>query len=185
MGAVAARGDFIEVEGRGRCFASIDEPRAVGSVAVKRAPHSVCMRGTRGRAATSPRVRGVSQSYARRSLCSGECGNAIRLFRPLGGQIREIANLFPDIAGFTALARSLDTSKVAALFSSYLEAITEIAFAHGISLCSKLAHPMARTNFPVLAPWRTIVDRAQRIGGLLGFHRSTKCSARRIGGRNR
>ena len=47
-----------------------------------------------------------------------------------GGQRREIATLFTDIAGFTPLVESLDTSELASLLSGYLEGMTEIVFAH-------------------------------------------------------
>jgi adenylate cyclase len=47
-----------------------------------------------------------------------------------GGERREIATLFTDIAGFTPLVESLDTSQLAKLLSGYLEGMTEIVFAH-------------------------------------------------------
>jgi len=47
-----------------------------------------------------------------------------------GGERREIATLFTDIAGFTPLVESLDPRQLASLLSGYLEAMTEIVFAH-------------------------------------------------------
>ena len=47
-----------------------------------------------------------------------------------GGERREIATLFTDIAGFTPLVESLDPRQLASLLSGYLEGMTEIVFAH-------------------------------------------------------
>ena len=47
-----------------------------------------------------------------------------------GGERREIATLFTDIAGFTPLVESLDPKQLASLLSGYFENMTEIVFAH-------------------------------------------------------
>jgi adenylate cyclase len=47
-----------------------------------------------------------------------------------GGERREIATLFTDIAGFTPLVESLDPRELASLLSGYFECMTEIVFAH-------------------------------------------------------
>jgi adenylate cyclase len=47
-----------------------------------------------------------------------------------GGERREIATLFTDIAGFTPLVESLDPRELACLLSGYLEGMTEIVFTH-------------------------------------------------------
>src|SRR5271155_3699985 len=47
-----------------------------------------------------------------------------------GGERREIATLFTDIAGFTPLVESLDPKELTSLLSGYLEGMTEIVFAH-------------------------------------------------------
>jgi adenylate cyclase len=47
-----------------------------------------------------------------------------------GGQRREIATLFTDIAGFTPLVESLDPKQLAELLSGYLEGTTEVVFAY-------------------------------------------------------
>jgi len=47
-----------------------------------------------------------------------------------GGERREIATLFTDIAGFTPLVESLDPKQLAELLSGYLEGMTEVVFAH-------------------------------------------------------
>ena len=47
-----------------------------------------------------------------------------------GGERREIATLFTDIAGFTPLVESLDPKQLAELLSGYLEGMTEVVFAY-------------------------------------------------------
>ena len=46
-----------------------------------------------------------------------------------GGERREIATLFTDIAGFTPMVESLDPPQLANLLSGYFENTTEIVFA--------------------------------------------------------
>jgi adenylate cyclase len=48
----------------------------------------------------------------------------------LGGQRREIATLFSDIAGFTTLAETLEPQILGALLNDYLSGMTDIVFAH-------------------------------------------------------
>ena len=48
----------------------------------------------------------------------------------LGGQRREVAAVFTDIAGFTSLAETLDPSVLGALLNDYLEGMTDAVFAH-------------------------------------------------------
>jgi adenylate cyclase len=48
----------------------------------------------------------------------------------LGGQRREIATVFTDIAGFTALVESLDPSVLGPLLNDYLSGLTDVVFAH-------------------------------------------------------
>ncbi|HYC26387.1 MAG TPA: adenylate/guanylate cyclase domain-containing protein [Roseiarcus sp.] len=48
----------------------------------------------------------------------------------LGGQRREVAALFTDIAGFTTLVESLDPSVLSELLNEYLTAMTDVVFAH-------------------------------------------------------
>lgn len=49
----------------------------------------------------------------------------------LEGQRREVTAIFTDIAGFTALAETLDAPGLGALLNAYLGGLTEIVFAHG------------------------------------------------------
>ena len=48
----------------------------------------------------------------------------------LGGQRREIATVFSDIAGFTALVETLEPSTLGPLLNDYLSGMTDIVFAH-------------------------------------------------------
>ena len=48
----------------------------------------------------------------------------------LAGQRREIATLFTDIAGFTALVETLEPSVLGPLLNDYLAGMTDIVFAH-------------------------------------------------------
>ena len=48
----------------------------------------------------------------------------------LGGQRRQIATLFTDIAGFTALVETLEPSVLGPLLNEYLSGMTDIVFAH-------------------------------------------------------
>jgi adenylate cyclase len=48
----------------------------------------------------------------------------------LGGQRREVAALFTDIAGFTTLVESLDPSLLSELLNEYLTAMTDVVFEH-------------------------------------------------------
>jgi adenylate cyclase len=48
----------------------------------------------------------------------------------LGGQRREIATLFSDIAGFTALVETLEPNSLGPLLNDYLTGMTNLVFAH-------------------------------------------------------
>ena len=47
-----------------------------------------------------------------------------------GGERRDIATLFTDIAGFTKLVETIEPETLASLLSGYLEGMTEVVFAH-------------------------------------------------------
>jgi adenylate cyclase len=48
----------------------------------------------------------------------------------LGGQRREIATIFSDIAGFTELVEALEPSVLGPLLNDYLSGMTDVVFAH-------------------------------------------------------
>ena len=81
-------------------------------------------RARRRRSARTRRCRAISRPISRCSLAAD--ANALAP----GGERREIATLFTDIAGFTPLVKSLDPRELASLLSGYLEGMTEIVFAH-------------------------------------------------------
>jgi adenylate cyclase len=89
--------------------------------------HVTALRDARARQAEAERAhaslsRYFSPNLARSLVASGA-------LTP-GGERREIATLFTDIAGFTPLVESLDTRQLTSLLSGYLEAMTEIVFSH-------------------------------------------------------
>ncbi len=90
--------------------------------------HVLALRGARERQAAAERAQATLARYfspnLARSLASGSAALA------LGGERREIATLFTDIAGFTPLVESLDTTTLSALLGDYLSEMTEIVFAH-------------------------------------------------------
>ena len=90
--------------------------------------HVAALRDARAKQAEAERAHASLSRYfspnLARSLAADE--NALAP----GGERREIATLFTDIAGFTPLVESLDPNQLASLLSGYLEAMTEIVFAH-------------------------------------------------------
>jgi len=49
----------------------------------------------------------------------------------LGGQRREVASLFTDLTGFTALVETIEPTTLTELLNDYLAGMTDIVFAHG------------------------------------------------------
>ena len=90
--------------------------------------HVAALKEARARQAAAERAHASLSRYfspnLALSLAAG--GNVLTL----GGERREIATLFTDIAGFTPLVESLDPKQLAGLLSGYLEGMTEIVFAH-------------------------------------------------------
>jgi adenylate cyclase len=90
--------------------------------------HIELLRDARERQATAERAftslsRYFSPNLARQ-LAGG--GDAV----DLGGQRREITTLFTDIAGFTALAETLEPEVLGPLLNDYLVGMTEVVFGH-------------------------------------------------------
>ena len=91
--------------------------------------HVEVLRDARRRLAEAERAhaslsRYFSPKLAERLAAGGEHG------LDLGGQRRDVAALFSDIAGFTSLAETLDPSVLGALLNDYLVAMTDIVFEH-------------------------------------------------------
>jgi adenylate cyclase len=90
--------------------------------------HVAALRDARARQAAAERAQASLSRYFSPNLARSLAADANALAP--GAQRREIATLFTDIAGFTPLVESLDTSRLASLLSGYLECMTEIVFAH-------------------------------------------------------
>src|SRR5207342_370496 len=74
--------------------------------------------------APTPRCRAISRRTSHIALPATSA--AVNL----GGQRREIATLFTDVAGFTTLVESIEPSVLGPLLCDYLTGMTDIVFAH-------------------------------------------------------
>ena len=83
------------------------------------------LRDAQERQATAERAQAALARYFSPNLARSLAGDASLL---AGGR-REIATLFTDIAGFTALVESLEADVLSALLGEYLTGMTEIVFA--------------------------------------------------------
>ena len=90
--------------------------------------HVAALKDARARQAAAERAHASLSRYFSPNLALSLAADANALAP--GGERREIATLFTDIAGFTALVESLDPRRLASLLSGYLEEMTEIVFAH-------------------------------------------------------
>jgi adenylate cyclase len=90
--------------------------------------HVADLKDARARQAAAERAHASLSRYFSPNLARSLAADANALAP--GGERREIATLFTDIAEFTPLVESLDPSELAKLLSGYLEGMTEIVFAH-------------------------------------------------------
>ncbi len=90
--------------------------------------HVEALKDARARQAAAERAHASLSRYFSPNLALSLAADANALAP--GGERREIATLFTDIAGFTPLVESLDPGQLASLLSGYLEGMTEIVFAH-------------------------------------------------------
>ena len=90
--------------------------------------HVADLRDARQRQAAAERAHASLSRYFSPNLARTLAADANALAP--GGERREIATLFTDIAGFTPLVESLDPRQLASLLSGYFEGMTEIVFAH-------------------------------------------------------
>ena len=86
--------------------------------------HIAVLREARLRQAEAERAQAALARYFSPNLARSLAGDP----NALAGGRREIATLFTDIAGFTALVETLDTSVLSTLLGEYLTGITEIVF---------------------------------------------------------
>ncbi len=94
----------------------------------KTVAHVADLKDARARQAAAERAHASLSRYFSPNLARSLAADANALAP--GGERREIATLFTDIAGFTPLVESLDPRQLADLLSGYLEGMTEIVFAH-------------------------------------------------------
>ena len=90
--------------------------------------HVADLRDARRRQAAAERAHASLSRYFSPNLARSLAADANALAP--GGERREIATLFTDIAGFTPMVESLDPRQLASLLSGYFENMTEIVFAH-------------------------------------------------------
>jgi adenylate cyclase len=88
--------------------------------------HIEAMREARRRTAEAERAHAALSRYFSPSLARQLAGGAL----DLAGQRRDVAVLFTDIAGFTALAETLETGALTRLLNEYVAGMTETVFAH-------------------------------------------------------
>ena len=92
------------------------------------ARHVQVLRDARQRLAAAERAHASLSRYFSPALALRLIGEDHGL--DLGGQRREVAAVFTDIAGFTSLAETLDPSVLSELLNDYLEGMTTVVFAH-------------------------------------------------------
>jgi adenylate cyclase len=105
----------------------IDFPDFEATIA-KTIRHVGVLREARQRQAEAERAHASLSRYFSPNLAERLAGGAGAI--DLGGQRREIATLFTDIASFTALVESLEPDVLAPLLNDYLAGMTDIVFAH-------------------------------------------------------
>src|SRR6202046_2846124 len=90
--------------------------------------HVEALREARRRQSAAERAHAALSRYFSPNLAQRLASDADTI--DLGGQRREIATLFSDITGFTALVETLEPSVLGPLLNDYLSGMTDIVFAH-------------------------------------------------------
>ena len=90
--------------------------------------HIEILREARRRQAAAERAHASLSRYFSPNLAERLANDADAI--DLGGQRREIATLFTDIASFTALVETLEPDVLGPLLNDYLTGMTDIVFAH-------------------------------------------------------
>ncbi len=90
--------------------------------------HVEALREARRRQAAAERAHASLSRYFSPNLAERLASDADAI--DLGGQRREIATLFTDIASFTALVETLEPDVLGPLLNDYLTGMTDIVFAH-------------------------------------------------------
>jgi adenylate cyclase len=105
----------------------IDFPDLEATIA-KTIRHVEVLREARRRQANAERAHASLSRYFSPNLAERLASDSDSV--DLGGQRREIATLFTDIASFTALVETLEPSVLGPLLSEYVGGMTDIVFAH-------------------------------------------------------
>ena len=105
----------------------IDFPDLEATIA-KTIRHVDVLREARRRQAEAERAHASLSRYFSPNLAERLASDADAI--DLGGQRREIATLFTDIASFTALVETLEPNMLGPLLSEYVGGMTDIVFAH-------------------------------------------------------
>ena len=90
--------------------------------------HVEALRDARRRQAEAERAHASLSRYFSPNLAERLASDADAI--DLGGQRREIATLFTDIASFTALVETLEPEMLGPLLNDYLTGMTDLVFAH-------------------------------------------------------
>ena len=90
--------------------------------------HIEFLRDARERQAEAERAHASLSRYFSPNLAQRLASDSAAV--ELAGQRREIATLFTDVAGFTALVETLEPSVLGSLLNEYLSGMTDIVFAH-------------------------------------------------------
>ena len=90
--------------------------------------HIEVLREARRRQTEAERAHASLSRYFSPNLAAQLAGDADAM--DLSAQRREIATLFSDIAGFTALVETLNPNVLGPLLNEYLTGMTDIVFAH-------------------------------------------------------
>ncbi len=90
--------------------------------------HVESLRDTRQRQAASDRANAALARYFSPNLAQRIASSEDGI--DLGGQRREVASLFTDIASFTTLVESLEPDVLGPLLNDYLVGMTDVVFAH-------------------------------------------------------
>lgn len=130
---VSAYGDMVNIRtamNRGAfdfLTKPIDFPDLEATIS-KTVRHVTAMREARRRQSEAERAHALLSRYFSPNLAERLASDSDAL--DLAGQRREVASLFTDLTGFTALVETLDPSVLAPLLNDYLQGMTDVVFAH-------------------------------------------------------
>jgi adenylate cyclase len=130
---VSAYGDMSNIRTAMNCgaFDFVTKPidfRDLEKTVTKTIRHVELLRNARERQATAERAYASLSRYFSPNVAQRLANDPGAI--ELGGQRREIATLFTDIAGFTALVEAIEPSVLGPLLNEYLTGMTDIVFAH-------------------------------------------------------